>query len=134
MKRTSLIVITVLFLIALAGAYYVYTQTFGQFWTTERTIHAQLGNQAKTVRIDIDPEAQYPHSMDLHMKGKINGKGIISYGWADTAMYMIDTVQNDFTLEYSADWYEDVCLITYQPLSATDGSILIDCSIYSSKK
>lgn len=134
MKQTTLIIIAALTLTVFTGIYVLYDQTFNRFWTTERIITEQLTNKTKFIRLDIDPEAQYPHTIDLNLKGYLDGKAIVSYGWADTAMYMVDTVENNFDLNYRIDWYSDWCLIKYEPLDANDGNITIDCKIYSGRK
>jgi hypothetical protein len=134
MNKTYIIIIVSMVLILFGGAYFTYEKTLGQFWTTERTIKADLTKQTKTFRIDIDPEAQYPHGINLKMNGNLNGKGIVSYGWSDSAMYMLDTIEDDFDLKYRTDWYNDLCFIKYQSITATIGILNIDCEIYSSKK
>ena len=86
------------------------------------------------VRIEIGKEAQYPDGIRLLVEGKLNGRGIIGYGWTDSTMYMHDTVENEFDINFRTDWYSDVCFIMYQPLTATDGIMDVDCEIYSSEK
>lgn len=134
MKKTYVIIISSIFLIAIAAAYYLYDQTLGQFSTTKRIIKTSLDDTHRTFKIDIDAEAEHPHGIELKMFGELEGIGIIGYGWTDTSLYMIDTISDQFNLSYRTDWYSDSCFIVYTPINATNGEIQIDCEIYASKK
>ena len=134
MNRKVFIIILVILTIGISGIYFIYDQTFGQFWIAEKTLIESVDNSPRTFKLTIDNEAKFPHSMDLRIKGKLNGKAIIGYGWSDTTIYQSDTVENGFEKLFGGDWYSDSCFVFYKPITATSGEIEIQCEIYSSKK
>ena len=113
---------------------FIYNSTLGNFWISGVSIKEQLGRKEKTFRIGIDSEASLPHSMDLKIKGDMNGKAVIGFGWQDSIMYKSDTVESKFEFTYNADWYSDTCFVFYKPLNAQSGEMLIECAIHSSMK
>jgi hypothetical protein len=73
--------------------------------------------------------------MDLTMSGEINGSGILKIGINDSIYYRTDTISDKFLIDYkSMDWYDENCVIKYEPISAAKGNLKIECIIYSSKK
>ncbi len=103
--------------------------------TSYREIEIALTNEEKIIVLGIDDDAIYPHKMDLKMTGKINGQGILRFGWRDSIFYRSDTISCDFLIDYNGgDWYNDSCIIKYEPINATEGGLKIDCAIYSKKK
>mgnify|MGYP005991037353 CR=1 FL=1 len=135
-KRITIIIgifITLILGVFLAGNYLV--DSVGGFTTSKRTITKNLNKKEQLIKIVIDENAEFPHSMDLTMKGEINGIGILQYGWSDSTFYRTDTISEKFLLDKNGgDWYNDNLFIKYTPLTATEGQLKIDCSIYSSKK
>ena len=137
MKKRITLIIGILIILIL-GVFLVdnyLIESVGGFTTSERTITKNLNKKEELIKITIDENAEFPHSMDLTMKGEINGTGIIQYGWSDSSFYHTDTITDKFLLDKNGgDWYNDIVFIKYTPLTATDGQLKIDCSIYSSKK
>lgn len=77
----------------------------GGFTTSKRKITKTLNKKVELIKITIDENAQFPHSMDLTMKGEINGIGIIQYGWSNSSFYNTDTITGKFSLNKNGgDW------------------------------
>ena len=132
-NKTFLIIASVVLTIPILLVSYLY-YSVDVFATSSRNIKRELTNQQEVVAIVIDENAQYPHSMDLIMTGNINGIGKLSFGPSSTYFYRTDTITNDFNVDYNhGDWYSDSCVIKYEPITATEGDLKIDCKIYSSK-
>lgn len=104
------------------------------FWTSEGVIEKTLTSKKLITSFSIDEEAQYPHSIDLKMTGRINGSGVLSIGWIDTVSYKSDTIPGRFEIDYNSDWYNDTCFVSFEPLNGIEGKLLIDYKIYSSRK
>lgn len=108
---------------------------FGGLTTSSRKIDTTLSDKVEMLKITIDDNAIYPYSMYLKMSGKINGKGILHFGWNDTVFYKSFNISNEFLIDYNnGDWYSDSCIIKYEPITATKGELKIDCAIHSSRK
>jgi len=134
LKKSTTITIVIIVLIGAIGAYKFYDMTLGRYWTTETTLEESLGSESKLLRIDIDEEAEFPHSIDLIYNGQIDGMATISYGWSDTAMYRTDTINGEFNLTLGGDWYSETCYILYTPITSKKGDLKVDSKIYSSRK
>lgn len=65
------------------------------------------------------------HGLQLQITGKIKGKGILKQGYSDTAFYRIDTISQQIDLNYGSDWYQNNCILIYEPLTAKRGNIAI---------
>ena len=131
MKRRT-IIISFIILAGLVGIYVIlsYLRGFSGPVSSDKTEHILTDRPEKFV-IKIDENAKFPNHMDLKMTGKINGAGILSFGWNDKASYQKDTIVDNFNVEYKGDWYSDICTIKYEPISATKGELTIDYTIFS---
>ncbi|PVY40257.1 hypothetical protein C8E01_108151 [Pontibacter virosus] len=95
----------------------------------------KLDDRAKETFIVIDKQAIHPNSMELRMTGSLNGQGILKFGWSDSSYYRSDTINGDFNIYFERlDWYSDTCFFKFEPLSATNGDLKIECEIFSSRK
>ncbi|MEM6633518.1 MAG: hypothetical protein AAF694_27850 [Bacteroidota bacterium] len=117
-----------------AMTYFLVNHAWEGSWVTKKQFTETLAGSAQVFPIPIDPEAEFPHSIDLQMKGQVNGQALVGFGWTDSTAYVMDTVGNDFEIEHQTDWYNDTCYIFYRSLGSTAGELTVDCKIYSSKK
>lgn len=94
-----------------------------------------LHNSPQQFIYRISEDAQHPHAMDLVMTGTVEGKAVLKWGWDTTTFYRIDTIEQLFSLNYTGiDWYNDSCIVRYEPLTPTSGDMDIRCGIYAGKK
>ena len=101
---------------------------------SSNNIKKKLTNKETIIKIKLDEDAQHPRSMELKMSGEINGVGILKFGWNDSIVYKTDTIKNNYSLDYFIDWYNDICIIKYVPITATKGNLSVSSKVYSSKK
>lgn len=95
----------------------------------------KLTTESELITFYLDEDAQYPHSMSLTMQGEINGTGILQFGWTDSTFYRTDSISSNFLVEsIGGDWYNDIVIVKYTPITATIGELNINCEIHSSKK
>ncbi|WP_116543978.1 hypothetical protein [Pontibacter virosus] len=129
------IVSAIVVVIMIGGFIYVLLSIDNSFWVTSRTINMKLDDRAKETFIVIDKQAIHPNSMELRMTGSLNGQGILKFGWSDSSYYRSDTINGDFNIYFERlDWYSDTCFFKFEPLSATNGDLKIECEIFSSRK
>jgi len=131
MKRRT-IIISLIVLVGLVGIYVIlsYLREFSGPVSSDITKH-NLTDRPEKFEVRIEDNAKFPDHMDLKMSGKINGVGILSFGWNDKASYQKATIADNFNVEYKGDWYSDICIIKYEPISATKGELTIDYTIFS---
>lgn len=113
---------------------YIILQNKTDTWVSKGSLEKSLSNVITINIIKIDENAEFPHSMELKMYGHIDGIGNLTIGWSDTVDYMTYSISDTFQLVYDADWYNDNCFITYQPINAIKGKLNINYKIYSSRK
>lgn len=134
MKKRLIILIVLISLIIVVTAYIAYNESFGSFWTTERSAKLELKDEVQLIKFIIDDEAEYPSKIDLSFKGYLDGTAVLSYGSTNSANYNRDTITGNFKLKHGTDWYADSCFIMYEPINGSNGELKINCKIYSNKK
>lgn len=132
MKNKSLIIFGIVSILITGFIFYQFKSIGSKFTSSENTIEKKL--QAKKERFEffINENSTSPHSMDLIMQGHVNGTAILKHGWTDSTYHRIDTISNQFNIEYIAeDWYWENLIVNYIPLTADEGDLKIDCILFS---
>jgi hypothetical protein len=134
-SRTKIILLIIISVLAVMFSISLFKSlTDTGFYVSTREMDTKLDDKEKLIRFEIDESAQYPYQAILNFEGYINGKGILSFGTSDSSIYVSDTIDSDFKINYRSDLYADWCIIKYIPISATNGQVKIKCEILSHKK
>lgn len=98
---------------------------FNSYKTEPEIINNVASKQTSVLK--ADPEDKHVWSMYLKIMGELNGKAIIYTGY-DTvkAFYKFEIPAGKVNLEKHTDWYDKECILTYQPIDCTKGSLKID--------
>jgi len=115
----------ILFLIVLPlfslNCKYIFTS-----YSTEPVIINNVGSK-QTFTLKADPEDKHVWSIYLKITGELNGKAIIYTGY-DTVktFYKFEIPPGKVNMEKHTDWYDKECILTYQPIDCTSGSLKIE--------
>jgi hypothetical protein len=70
------------------------------------------------------------YKINLTFKGEINGDALIYIedGYNDKRKYMLNKGKVDYKI--GGDWYTRKCIVNYQPLNVTKGSLYIEYEFF----
>ena len=98
-KRRLTIGLTLLGVICLFTSFLM--QMDGQLTTSAGKLSRVISCIPNRFVLRLDKYAKFPYSMDLHLSGKINGSGILSFSSSDLIPYETDTISNSFNVDYN---------------------------------
>lgn len=67
--------------------------------------------------------------IELHLEGRIDGSGIIKIGENDSTVYKkYELNTRVIGIEFKSDWYSEFCVVSFEPITRSNGKIRILCN------
>lgn len=88
-----------------------------------------ISNVQTKQNFTLQSNPKHKNVWNIHLKitGELNGKAKIYLGYNNgKVMYEFEIPKGKVDMEKYSDWYDKECIVTYEPVDCTEGSIKIE--------